>query len=495
MNSVIKSSEIKPVIIVVGISVLLSLFVLIISDRFDSYLVLAAVLGIPTSVLIIRSILISSFRLKELLVQLKWWHYLWFLVFMSGLVFRIRDTNTVQNNPIDLWALYRIGVMGFVGYVLIVRLAMKKTDWLSSLFKGSVGLLAGYALIAIFSFLWSIYPMWTLYKSLEYLIDLALIAAIIFSARSIQDFKVLFDWNWLLMGLLAASAWIGVLVWPDLGLRRDIGVLGVQIAGVMPAMETNKVGELGAILGIVAFNRFLFMKDKRFYFVIFLIAMVTMIFAQSRSPITGFLLAVVMMLFAAKRIGPFALTVALMFMLLSFTGIMDTFWEFFLRGQSREEFSSLSGRTYGWILGWELFKLNPLTGFGAYAGGRFAVLTELGKNMSTGEWSSILNTWLEILISVGFIGLLFVAAAFVRTWINLLNITLSSKNGTLLHCLAVEAIGILALISVRSMFTTNIFWHPPLLFFLVMGYTEYLYRHYRWTRYKKQIPARAFVKT
>lgn len=493
MNSVIKSSQIKPVIIVVGISILLSSFTIVISNRFDSYIVLLGVLGVPTGFLVLRSIFIASSGLKELFLQLKWWHYLWFLVFISGLVFRIRDTDTVQQNPIDLWALYRLGLMGFVGYVLLVRLAMKKTDWLSSLFQGSVGLLTGYALVAIVSSLWSIYPLWTLYKSVEYLIDLALIAAILFSAKSINDFKILFDWTWLLVGLLAASAWIGILIWPEYALRRDVGVLGIQLAGVLPAMETNKVGELGAILGIVAFNRFLFMKDKRFYFVIFLIAMATMILAQSRSPVTGFFIAVSLMLFAARRIGPFALMVMLMFLLLSLTGIADTFWEYFLRGQSREQFSSLSGRTYGWALGWELFKLNPLVGFGAYAGGRFAVLTELGQNMSTGEWSSVLNTWLEILIGVGLAGVVFVVAAFLRTWKNLLEATLSSKNGTLIHCLAVEAIGILALISVRSMFTTNIFWHPPLIFFLVMGYAEFLYRHYRWAKFKKQIPARSVI--
>lgn len=493
MNSVIKDSRIKPVIIVLAVSILLSTFTIALSNRFDPYMVLVGVLGIPTGFLVLRWIFIACFRLKDLFLQLKWWHYLWFLVFISGLVFRIRDTDTAQENPLDLWALYRLGLMSFVGYVLLVRLAIKKTDWLSSLFTGSVGLLVAYAVVAIMSSLWSVYPLWTLYKSVEYLADLALIAAIIFSAKSINDFKILFDWTWLLIGLLAASAWIGILIWPEIALRRDVGVLGIQLAGVLPAMETNRVGELGAILGIVAFNRIIFMKDKRFYFILFLIAMATIVISQSRSPLTGFFVAIALMLFAARRIGPFALMVMMMFLLLSLTGIADAFWEYFLRGQSREQFSSLSGRTHGWTLGWEIFKLNPLIGLGAYAGGRFAVLTEVGRNMGTGDWSSILNTWLEILIDVGLVGMVFVVAAFLRTWKNLLEAVLASKNGTLLHCLAVEAIGILALVSVRSMFTTKIFWHPPILFFLVMGYSEFLYRYYRWSKFKKQIPARSVI--
>jgi O-antigen ligase len=486
MNRISRYAGFKPVIAVLAGSFLIILCILLISNRFEDHILLLAALGLPAVLLIVRAIFVSSFRLKTLISQLHWWHMLWLLVFISGLVFRVRNTYVAQDSPIDFWALFRMGIMGFVGLVLVVRLAMKKTNWLSSLFRGTIGLLAAYAIIAIASTLWSVYPLWTLYKSVEYFIDIVLIAAIVVSARSVYDYKVLFDWTWVLLGLLAASAWLGILIWPDIAIRQGVGVLGGQLAGVLPAMETNKVGELGAILGIVALNRFLFMKDKGFYFVIFLVAMTTMVFAQSRSPIMGFLMAVPLMLFAARRIGPIALTFMLMFFLIFLTGVSDVFWEYFLRGQNREEFSSLSGRTYGWVLGWELFKLNPLMGFGAYAGGRFAVLAELGTNMSSGQWSSILNTWLEILIGVGLIGALLVVAAFIKTWVNLLKGTMSSEADSLIHCLAVEGIGILALLSVRSMFTTNIFWHPPLIFFLLVGYGEFLYMYYRRAKYKNR---------
>ena len=475
MNVRRRQTDFKFLIVVLAVTLPISLCILLISNRFDHYILLLAALGLPVAFLTVRAIVVSSARLKVLLSQLRWWHLLWFLVLLSGLVFRIRNTYEVQESPVDFWALFRMALMGIVIFVLLVRFALKKTNWLPSLFQGSIGFLTAYAVIAIISTVWSIYPLWTLYKSVEYFIDVILIAAILTSARSINDYKVLFDWTWFLIGLLAASAWIGILIWPDLAVRQDIGVLGRQLAGAMPAMETNKVGELGAILGIVALNRFLFMKDRRFYFVIFMFALATMIFAQSRSPITGFLVALPMMLFAARRIGPIALTLMLTFFLLSLTGATDIFWEYFLRGQSREEFSSLSGRTYGWVLGWELFKINPLMGFGAYAGGRFAVLTELNMNMSADGWSSILNTWLEILIGVGLMGGVFVIAAFLKTWMNIIKGIISSEAGSTYHCLAVEAIGVLALISVRSMFTTNIFWHPPLVFLLILGYGEFLY--------------------
>jgi hypothetical protein len=45
----------------------------------------------------------------------------------------------------------------------------------------------------------------------------------------------------------------------------------------------------------------------------------------------------------------------------------------------------------------------------------------------------------------------------------------------------VEAIGVLAVITVRSVFTPKIIWHEELgiAFFVVLGYTEFLRRHGR----------------
>ena len=465
----------KPLLAIAAISLIISFSILAISANLHYYYLLVLAFGLPASIITISAIFISSARLTELLSKLHWWHVLWFLMFASGLVLRIRDTDTIQQNPLDIWALYRIGLMGIVAFVLIARLLMRRTDWFKVLLKGSIGLLAGYAILGMVSTLWSVYPTWTLYKSTEYLIDIALIAAIVIAAKDIYEFKTLFDWTWLLIGLLAASAWLGLLIWPSNFAGRSVGMIGLQLSGVLPAMETNKVGELGAILGIVALNRFLFTQDKKFYFVLFFAAMLTLVFAQSRSPITGFLVAIPFMLFAAKKIGPVVLSVMLLFSLLLLTGIADTFWEFFQRGQDAKYFATLSGRTRMWELGWEVFKDSPLIGYGAYAGARFGVLSEVSKGV--GQWSSILNTWLEVLLGVGVIGWILVAAAFIRTWFNLLRVALVSKSGSLTHILAIEAIGILALLSIRSIFTTTIIWHPPMIFLLVMGYSEFLYRH------------------
>ncbi|MGI9533426.1 MAG: O-antigen ligase family protein [Thermodesulfobacteriota bacterium] len=469
----------KPLIAILVISLLISMSILVISAKLQYYYLLLLAFGLPVGILVFRALIISSSRVNELFSSLHWWHILWILVFFSGLVLRIRDTEDAQQNPLDIWALYRIALIGIVALVLVARLLKRRTDWFQTLFKGSIGLLTGFAIIGIISTLWSVYPEWTLYKSTEYLIDVALIAAIVVAAKSINDFKTYFDLTWLLIGLLMLSAWIGLIIWPGL-YRYDVGMIGLQLGGVIPAMETNKVGELGAILAIVALNRFLFLKDKKFYFIIFLVSIVTLIFSQSRSPITGFLVAVPIMLFAAKKIGPVVLASMMVFSVLLLTGIIDTFVQFFMRGQDPEYFANLSGRTVMWARGVEVLKESPLVGFGAYAGSRFAVLVKLGIY----DGSSILNTWLEILLGVGIIGAIFVVTAFFRTWFVIVKSALRSNTGSLTHCLAVEAIGVFALISVRSIFTTVIIWHPPIIFLLVVAYSEYLHRFLRKNRIK-----------
>ena len=177
------------------------------------------------------------------------------------------------------------------------------------------------------------------------------------------------------------------------------------------------------------------------------------------------------------------MTATLLFALLLFTGIADTFWEFFQRGQDRKYFVTLSGRTDLWALGWEVFKDSPLVGYGAYAGARFGVLSQVG---SVGSWSTILNTWLEVLLGVGIIGGILIVAAYIRTWVILLRVAFMTKSGSLINILAIESIGVLALLSVRSIFTTVIIWHPPIKFLLLMGYSEFLSRRYLRKKTKKR---------
>jgi O-antigen ligase len=430
--------------------------------------------GVPIGVLAILVVPDSYSKVKHLCQELRWWHYLWSIMFLSGQVFRIRDTGTITDSPLDPWALFRIVLMTLIGTVLFYQLVINRIDWIRPLAHGLLALLAGYAASCLISVIWSVYPSWSLYKSIEYLVDIFLLSAILEITIEANKAKTLFNWTWLLLGALLTTVWFWVIVWPEEAIVLNIGLLGIQIHGVWPAIETNGVGELAAILGLVAFSRSLFShaRNRLFYFSVFLFAFITLIFAQSRSPLTAFFLGIPIVLFVSRRIGGLALAFIGAIVLLSFTSASEPMWEHFQRGQKDREFESLSGRTVAWKTGWELIKQQPLTGYGAYAGTRF---TGINDAIGTAN-SSILNTWLEVLLGVGMPGFLLLLIVFFRVWVTLCRNTWNTSHYDVSHQLGVEALGVLTIISVRSMFSPQLIWHPPLTFFLVLGYAELVRR-------------------
>jgi len=439
-------------------------------ERLEAPVATAVILGAPLGCLLLaaalRGAVASAARLWRRLV---WWHFLWALLFLSDLIIRVRDANQIMDSPVDGWAAYRIALVGAVGFVLVARLAAGHSEWLRSLVRGLPGLLSLYAAVSLLSTFWSVYPAWTLYKSGEYLIDIALVAAVLAGVRSDEEFKSLFDWTWLLLGALIIAVWAGVAVWPAEAIKRDVGLLGFQINGVMPQVAANGVGELGALAAVIAFCRLIQSPwERRYrYVVVFGVALLTVAFAQTRSAITGFLVGAAAVLFFSRRVGITAFLLILIGVLAAQTSAADLLWNYFRRGQSEQMFGSLSGRVDWWRQAWDRFMMRPWSGYGAYAGGRFAVLAETGQ----GATSSLHNTYLEILVGTSLWGLAPVLAALAGTWWRLVR-----APG---RPLAVEAIGVLSVLTVRSVFTAHLIWHPALPFLLVLGYAEYLRRGWK----------------
>jgi len=136
---------------------------------------------------------------------------------------------------------------------------------------------------------------------------------------------------------------------------------------------------------------------------------------------------------------------------------------------------SLSGRTDWWTFAWQRFLERPFTGFGAFAGGRFAALAEMGDSLT----SSVHNTYLEAILGLGVFGVGPLLICLTATWSRLLRSFSRFTNAVAERSLAVEAVGVLAVLTVRSMFTTDLIWHPALPWFAILGYAELLRRQWR----------------
>src|SRR5207244_3676911 len=160
---------------VLGLLVLLQAVALIwLGDVFSAAAAALILIGILISGIVLPAAGAHAWcGFRGLIGRLNWWHWLWALLFLSDLTFRERDFQNARDNPLDAWALYRVALVGLAGGVLLWRAVTRRAQWLGSLFSGTILMMAAFPLAGILSTAWSIYPAWTLYKSIELLIDIS----------------------------------------------------------------------------------------------------------------------------------------------------------------------------------------------------------------------------------------------------------------------------------------------------------------------------------
>jgi O-antigen ligase len=394
----------------------------------------------------------------------------WILLFVSGLVFRIRGRADIQEQPLDAWALFRVVAVA-LACLFILALLVRGVRPMDSLYRGFPAILIAFGALGIASTSWSAYPAWTLYKSLEYVVDVAVMATIVSALQSAKDVKAFFDWTWILMFGLLVTVWAGVLVWPERAITYGSGLIATQVAGVFPAVAENGVGELAALLALVCLVRGISSPRKVCYWVILAACCTTLVFSQTRSALAGFVGGVLSILISTRRWLLTVAAVAVMALLLtSSTG--DDAWQYIRRGQDAELFSGLSGRIGWWTTAIQKFKERPVLGYGGYSGGRFVVLLDAEQS----ETSSVHNDYLEILLGTGVAGFVLFVGALAGVWKWVLRRRRADAESELGSQLRVEAIAILTLLTIRSMFSTVLFWHPALHFLLIAGYAETIRR-------------------
>jgi O-antigen ligase len=415
-----------------------------------------------------------------------WWHWLWLFVLVSGQVFRARDLQNINNNPLDSAAIFRVLVEGLVALFLFARLVDERTPWLRALFRGLIGLMTVFTLISVVSTLWSVKPLWTLYKSLEYGVDLALLAAVTVTVRSVQQYEELLNWTWTLTGGLLITVWIGAVLDP-----HDAFVLGTeatlpipQLTGVIPAQASNAVGEFSAILAVVSLCRILLPAEnklnRRWYQALLVFSLVTLFFAQTRTAIAGFLLATVLLLFFSRRIIMGISLASAGAVVAAFTDSAQMIWTYLLRGQSVEEAHGLSSRLEWWRLAWHVFLKRPLIGWGGFAGGRFVVLAQLNRPGTPDLHSSIIET----LVDTGVFGVLFLVLTLCGAGWFLFRGVRSPMLTDSEARLAVESLAVLVVLSFRCIFSATLISHPALTYLAVLGYAEVVRRQLKYGNFR-----------
>jgi O-antigen ligase len=350
------------------------------------FLALAVIAAIPGIALTMQAIPQGLALARDFAKTRRWWHLPWFCIFFSMLVWRIRDVGAASQNPLDGYAMLRVIPEGFVSLVLIVRLILRKPNWLRSLFRGIPGAMAIYCLICLATTPISVNASWTAYKSLEFLADVSLMASIIASAEGFITYESWINWTLIFYGISLVGVWINLPIFPTEAMD------GGRLTGVVPVEASNSVGSSGAVLAIVAICRLMPVfgkaKNRAWYLLLLVFGLVSMAMSKTRSAEGAFLLAVLMVivltpslrkltLWASAFLAP--LIAVAIFVNDRLTGYAyDFVMDIVNRDQSGAAVESLSGRTAWWEFGIQQLMHHPWTGLGAYAAGRFAVLGKLG---------------------------------------------------------------------------------------------------------------------
>ena len=205
-----------------------------------------------------------------------------------------------QGNPLDAYAMIRILPEAFVFITLIIRLILKKPNWLGALFRGIPGAMAIYCLVCLATTAWSVNASWTAYKSLEFLADVSLLAAIVASAEGFFTYKNLVDWTLTFYGLSLVGVWINLPIWPTEAMD------GGRLTGVIPVEASNSVGTSGGVLAIVALCRLMpvfgAVKNRAWYFLLLIFGLVSMVLSKTRNSEAAFIFAVVLIVLLSKRL-------------------------------------------------------------------------------------------------------------------------------------------------------------------------------------------------
>jgi len=396
------------------------------------------------------------------------WKWIWLIAFIGGLLFRARHVDEIREAYLSLEVIHRPIAALLVCFAILPYIS--KQPFI--LFRGIIGLLTIFGLWRLMSTFWSIEPLWTFYRSLEFLIIVALTAITTWSLRSITDLQKWMNWFWLWHGFLLVSIWIGVVVFPEKALLPSRGVIPYLLAGVIPAINPNSVATIGAILSVVSFTRWL-TTGKRKWLLLMMPAFTTMILAQGRSAMAGALLGILLTLILSRRYS----LITFLSLLISILVIVPTFREtiksYFMRGQTEELFWSFTGRQFWWQYALNYIKENPWIGYGAFAFSRFKAAEDLNIPI----FSGLDNSWVDVAVEIGIPGAILLAVIFVAIWFFCIKVSLTGNLEE--RRLAIELSGVLAILTIRSFFTSALIFHNAWPFFLIIGGISWLTISYK----------------
>jgi O-antigen ligase len=361
----------------------------------------------------------------------------------------LRASKAMQESPANP---ANIGRIGLIATAALTSAYMGRSQ-LRKLRIGFSGPLLGaflFAAVALLSSTYSSLPLVSAGKALEVLAD---ISSVIILASLLYADELQRSWNiiWLLLSLVLISVWVTAFLFPAQGFEYQEGAAFPLLTGAYPKVHPNTLGQLGASFAIVVLCRMLrggfrlFTAQGLYYAGMFLFGVATMIGAEARTSMGSFAIAAAVCVYLYRRFDLLPYFGAALIVLAAL-GARDMVAEFLRRGQTDEVMYSLSGRFDYWLPAWNMFKDSPLFGHGFYTAHRI----DLNLVWHRLDLSSVDNTYLELLLGVGLLGLIPLVAGLLTLARRLVGALRSiSANGSVGDVLR-EISGVLIIILVRS---------------------------------------------
>jgi O-antigen ligase len=442
-------------------------------ERFGIAGAAALVVGLPLGFVIAIGAVPELFSgIGSLARDFSWRQWLWALLFVSAMTFEVGNVHEMMSSPLanNKWVALRLGSELIVAILMGWRVVSGKSS-LKYLYTGLSGFMGLYCLICLVSTTWSIVPLFTLFKTAEYSLDVVAAALIYESTKSSEDYVKVLNWTYIVFALETGSAWLGAVISPS-DAFDEMG----RLSGTFPMVGPNGVGTTGAILTLVAISRLLTLSPKgrsrAWYWAVIAFGVASMVVSQTRNAWAGFLLGFAALLILTKRKWILVAVASSVIPLLGLTSLGTIVVTYLRRGQDDDAIRGLTTRTDFWSVAWEQVSHHPFTGLGAYAGGRFGVLEKIGR-IDTG---SIHSDWVGTLVGTSFWGVFALLAALIGTFWFLLRGLSSLRLSKLERALTVECTGVLVLLTLHSIFNDELAWHPPLMFLAFLGWAEFLRR-------------------
>jgi O-antigen ligase len=394
----------------------------------------------------------------------------WIAMFFSILIWK--QTNLPSGELGDSTNYTRIVAVMFAA-AASVWVLLHNAARLRYAFSGPLLLLLFYALVAMVSSAYvPAYAFYSMWKGFEVLVDVLVIAAILSYPAALSSARTAYRVLPFLDAILVVVFLIEAVTMPSLALSPTRGYISVYMSGVMPNMSQNALAFLSAVSAFALVCR-LYRPGrvivKLFYLSVLCLALMALIFAQSRTSVIALALALLVYLIFDRRFLSLALFAGVLLIAAMYTQASDVSVKYLLRGQDAELVTTLSGRTEGWEAAWASFQESPIVGQGFAAYARAHILGTTGL-------SSLHGAFFDVLVGTGLLGLLPWIAAIGWTLLRLFSFSWSRHpwfRSAAGRSFQAEMLGVMVLILVRASTSSGLAMHEDnfMLFLAVLAYT------------------------